>query len=64
MKSVVLLEGHLGARERARRAREEKALLTGTPMRPSDRVRADPVALKEFRRLKRLLSKIEKDDAI
>ena len=64
MKPATLLEGHLGARERARRTREEAALLTGTPMQPRENVRADPVALKEFRRIKRLLNQIGKDDSL
>lgn len=64
MKPANLLEGHLGARERARRTREETALLTGTPMQPGENVRADPVALKEFRRIKRLLNQIGKDDSL
>lgn len=51
-------------KELAAREKAEKAAMTGTTMRPSEEVKADPVALKKFREYKRLLGKIEKDDAI
>ena len=51
-------------RELAVRDRGEKALLTGQPLRASDEVRANPDALREFRRIKKMLGAIGKDDSL
>ena len=46
------------------RKKAEAALLTGTPLREWPDVRANPVAHKEFARLRKLLRAIQKDDAL
>lgn len=63
---VIQMEGvnHMPPKELAAREKAEKAALTGLPMRPSDEVKDDPVALKKFREVKRLLGKLEKDDSL
>jgi hypothetical protein len=63
-KPLALVKGHKTKAEREIRAKAEAASLTHEELKPSAEVRADKVALKEFRRLKNLFSKIEKADAI
>ena len=68
-KPVVLLAAdnkklHKTKRELALRKQGEAGMLTGEGMRESPDVRANPVAHKEFMRLRKLFRKIEKDDAI
>ena len=55
---------HRTKREIALRAAAEKGTLTGEAMRESPDVRNDPEAHKEFMRVRKLLRKIDKDDAI
>lgn len=67
-KPVVVLQSekktHKTKRELASRAREEKALLTGKPLRASEEVKNNPEALREFRQIKKTLATIGKDDSL
>lgn len=49
-------------RELAVRERGEKSLLTGEPLKMNAEVKANPEARKEFRRIRKLLGAIDKDD--
>lgn len=62
--NVIKMEGksHRTKRELKERERAEAQLLTGKILRETEEVRANPVAHKEFQRLKKLLKNIEKDD--
>ena len=64
--NVIDLEGrnHMTKKEKAHRSQQESALITGMGMRERDEVKALPVAHKEFQRVRKLLKKIEKDDAL
>lgn len=57
-------KSHKTKAELAVRAHGEEALLTGSPLRASNEVRSNPRALREFKRLQRLLGTIEKDDGL
>lgn len=46
------------------RAKAEKSLLTGSSMREWPDVKANPIAHKEFGRVRKLLKSIDKDDAL
>lgn len=61
---VLRMEGrsHRTKRELAQRERLEEANLTGQMLREEKAVRDDPVAHKEFIRVRKLLKLIEKDD--
>jgi len=61
-KPVALVKGHRTKAEKAVREKAESALLTGTPMKEDPKVKRNPVAHKEFTRVKRLLKSIDKDD--
>jgi phage terminase small subunit len=61
-KPLALVKGHRTKAEKAIRAKAEKELLTGTTMRESPEVKANPIAHKEFTRIKKLLRAIHKDD--
>lgn len=67
-KPAAVLEGekrsHRTKEELSRRKIAEQALLSQTKIREAPAVRASPAAHKEFRRLVKLLEKIEKDDAL
>lgn len=67
-KPVVVLrtekKTHRTKRELASREREEKALLTGMPLKASAEVKEDPAAFAEFKAVKKLLASIGKDDAL
>ena len=67
-KPVVVLQTekktHKTKRELASRAREEKSLLTGKPLRASEEVKENPEALREFRQVKKTLATIGKDDSL
>jgi phage terminase small subunit len=67
-KPVVVLKeekkSHRTKEELQQREKSEKALLTGTPLKEWKEVRADPIAHKEFLRVKKLLKSIGKDDAL
>jgi hypothetical protein len=53
---------HLTKSEITLRAKEEKNMLTGREMQPSEEVKSNLAALKEFNRIKELYGLIEKDD--
>ena len=57
-------KSHRTKKELKQREEGEKALLTGKVMKESDEVKNSPVAHKEFARLKKLLKKINHDDAL
>ena len=61
---VIALEGkgHRTKRELAVRKRGEKELLTGSQLKESKEVRENPIAHKEFARLRRLFKAISKND--
>ena len=62
--NVIRLEkkSHRTKKELASRENAEKALLTGEKLKERKEVKSDPVAHKEFLRIKKLLEKIEKND--
>lgn len=57
-------KSHRTKAELTQRKNAEKASLSGREMKEKAEVRAEPVAHKEFLRLKKLLGSIEKDDAL
>jgi len=57
-------KSHRTKAELETRSKAEKALLTGAVMKEWPDVRSNPVAHKEFTRLRKLLKVIEKDDAL
>lgn len=57
-------KSHRTKAELEQRKNAEKASLSGCKIKEKPEVHADPVAHKEFLRLKKLLEKIEKDDAL
>jgi len=61
-KPLALVTGHRTKAEKAIREKAESALLTGTSMKENPEVRSNPIAHKEFVRVKRLLKSIDKDD--
>lgn len=61
-KPLVLVKGHRTKAEKAIREKGEASLLTGTTMKENPEVKANPIAHKEFQRIKRLLKSIGKDD--
>lgn len=63
-KPVALVEGHRTKDELAERRNAEAAMLTGTPMEMRFKKKEHKPAAKEFARIKILLAKIGKDDAL
>ena len=65
-KPVKVLElekrSHRTKGELIQRKKAEEALLTGVPLKEKREVKENPIAHKEFRRLRALLKNIEKDD--
>jgi tRNA/tmRNA/rRNA uracil-C5-methylase (TrmA/RlmC/RlmD family) len=61
-KPLSLVQGHRTKAERSVREKAESALLTGISMKESPEVKANPIAHKEFARIKKLLKSIGKDD--
>lgn len=61
-KPLALVKGHRTKAEKAVREQAEKQLLTGTSLKEWPEVKADPVAHKEFNRIRKLLKAIGKDD--
>ena len=61
---VIQLEqkNHMTKREIAVRKREEEKLISGSKLKEAKNVREDPVAHKEFVRIRKLMRAIEKDD--
>ena len=63
-KPIALVKGHRTKAERAIREKEESRLLTGISFEPDSEVKKDPIAYKEFMRLKKLFKKINKDEGL
>ncbi len=61
-KPYTLVEGHRTKDELKIRREAEAAMLTGTPMKMTREIRGSKIAAAEFRRLKKLLAGIGKDD--
>jgi hypothetical protein len=61
-KPLQLVTGHRTNAEKAIRSKSESQLLTGTHLKEFQEVKNDPLAHKEFMRIKRLLKSINKDD--
>lgn len=62
--NVIRMEGksHRTKHELKERERAEQQLLTGKVLKENEEVKNNPVAHKEFQRLRKLLKSIEKDD--
>ncbi|MHB8065886.1 MAG: hypothetical protein ACYDG2_25270, partial [Ruminiclostridium sp.] len=63
-KPLALVQGHRTKAEKKVREKAESSLLTGVSLKEWPDVKADPVAHKEFQRIKNVLKKIDKDDAL
>ena len=63
-KPLVLVKGHRTKAEKAVRQKAENNLLTGVSLKEWPEVKIDPVAHKEFQRIKKVLKAINKDDAL
>jgi phage terminase small subunit len=63
-KPIALVKGHKTKAEKEKREKEEKRLLTGTPLKEDLDVAKDEAAHKEFVRIKKILKKINKDDGL
>ena len=63
-KPVALVTGHRTKDELAARRNAEAAMLTHVPMQMQFRKKEHKIAAKEFERIKKLLAKIGKDDAL
>ena len=61
-KPLSLVEGHRTKAEIKIRSEAEAAMLTGVPMKMTAEVRKNKIAAAEFRRVKKLLAGIGKDD--
>ncbi|OPX87745.1 MAG: hypothetical protein A4E53_02367 [Pelotomaculum sp. PtaB.Bin104] len=61
-KPLALVQGHRTKAEKTVREKAERELLTGSPLKEWPEVKADPIAHKEFARIKKLLKSIKKDD--
>jgi len=61
-KPLALVKGHRTKAEKKVREKGESELLTGTSMKEDASVKNNPVAHKEFTRIKKLLKAIKKDD--
>jgi len=60
-KPLQLIKGHRTKEEIEFRRKAEQAMKTGSTLKATDDVKADPVAYKEFKRLKKLYSQMEAD---
>lgn len=63
-KPITLVKGHRTKAEIEIRKTAEEALVTGTPLKEWKEVKVDPVAHKEFLRIRKALRSIGKDDAL
>lgn len=63
-KPLALVQGHRTKAEKAIRAEAESKLITGMSLKEWPEVKEDPVAHKEFLRVKKVLKAIDKDDAL
>lgn len=61
-KPLQLVSGHRTKAEKEIRAKSESELLTGTHLKEMPEVKKNPIAHKEFIRVKKLLKAINKDD--
>jgi hypothetical protein len=61
-KPIALVKGHRTKREKEIREKAERQLLTGIPLKELPEVKSNPIAHKEFVRLKKLLKSIGHDD--
>ncbi|ALC92068.1 hypothetical protein AM500_21430 [Bacillus sp. FJAT-18017] len=61
-KPLHLVQGHRTKAEKQVREKGESELLTGTHLKESPEVKKNPIAHKEFTRVKKLLKSIGKDD--
>ncbi|MBR4668544.1 MAG: hypothetical protein IKO76_07305 [Butyrivibrio sp.] len=64
---MIILEGNKDRRtkkELATRAANEKATLSGNPMKEAPETKVDPVAHKTFQAIRKMFKAIEKDDAL
>jgi hypothetical protein len=61
-KPLQLVKGHRTKAEKAVREKAESELLTGSVLKETDEVKNNPIAHKEFIRIKKLLKSIKKDD--
>lgn len=61
-KPVSLVEGHRTKDELKARREAESAMITGVPMKMTPEVKKNKAAASEFRRMKKLLASIGKDD--
>ncbi|QNB48198.1 hypothetical protein BR63_19145 [Thermanaerosceptrum fracticalcis] len=63
-KPLVLVKGHRTKAEKEVREKAEKKLLTGISLKEWPEVKDDPIAHKEFKRLKKVLKAIDQDNAL
>jgi DNA-directed RNA polymerase subunit N (RpoN/RPB10) len=63
-KPLALVRGHRTNAEKKVREQAEKSLLSGDSFREIPEVKGDPVAHKQFQRLKKIYKAIGKDDAL
>ena len=63
-KPLALVKGHRTKAEKKVRETAEKKLLTGVALKEWPDVKKDPVAHKEYKRIKKVLKAIDKDDAL
>jgi hypothetical protein len=61
-KPLTLVQGHRTKAEKAVREKAESALLTGVTLKENPEVKNNPIAHKEFTRIRKLLKSIDKDD--
>lgn len=61
-KPIALVQGHRTKAEKEIREKAEAELLTGYKMKERPEVKANPIAHKEFQRIRKLLRSIGKDD--
>lgn len=63
-KPLALVQGHRTKEEKKVRKKAEKSLITGVALKEWPEVKSNPVAHKEFTRVKKVLKAIDKDDAL
>ena len=63
-KPVSMVKSHRSTKEKEQRAAAEEAMKTNEGFHPNEEVQNDKEALKAFNRLKDLLGRIDKDDAL
>jgi predicted secreted Zn-dependent protease len=63
-KPIALVKGAMTKKDIEFRKAQEKSATTGVPMMPAEIIKNDKIAYAEFKRIKNLLSIIDKDDDI